>query len=517
MNTINKTKTLATAVLLTLSLSACNDWLDVDMEDQVLESTLFSDYEGYCTALNGVYLSMNDIYSGPLTTTVVDIMAQYYNVTTANNHIYKLYASYSYNDDYVETTNANVWAKCYTLIANTNMVIERTEGDTPLTERQRAIIRGEAIALRAFIHFDLLRLYGPIYSENPTAASIPYYKSSSRDIQPILPADQALALIIADLHEAEALLKAYDPIITEGVRNTAVNEDGLESYDLSFRQERMNYYAVEAMLARAYLWKGDKTTAYDIARHNILDKITTEDLEVFPWTTQAQVENKDKPDYLFSSEVIFTLYNSKRLSMVRDAYFSPSLAAKTARLTFFGEDMQSASSKIPSFYDDVNNDLRVKMWEVVEPTDDEKKAAEESWWAPAATNTLALKKYNDVTDNLNGTETYRYMIPLIRLSEVYLIAAECAPTQAEGRELINTVRNHRLCSSMKESDDFNTVLTYEMAREVIGEGQLFYFYKRRGAEQLISGTSTTPYTMIKSNYVWPIPKEESDKRALINN
>lgn len=191
------------------------------MEDQVLESALFSDYEGYCTALNGVYLSMNDIYSTSLTTTVLDIMAQYYNVTTANNHKFKLYSSYTYSDNEFETTNANVWARCYTLIANVNMVIERTEGETPLTERQRAIIRGEALALRAFIHFDLLRLYGPIYSENPTAESIPYYKGSSREIQPILPADQALANVIADLREAETLLKGYDPIITEGVRNTS--------------------------------------------------------------------------------------------------------------------------------------------------------------------------------------------------------------------------------------------------------------------------------------------------------
>jgi len=99
MNTISKAKTFAAALLLGLSLPSCNDWLDVDMEDQVLESALFSDYEGYCTALNGVYLSMNDIYSTSLTTTVLDIMAQYYNVTTANNHKFKLYSSDTYSDN----------------------------------------------------------------------------------------------------------------------------------------------------------------------------------------------------------------------------------------------------------------------------------------------------------------------------------------------------------------------------------------------------------------------------------
>lgn len=56
-----------------------------------------------------------------------------------------------------------------------------------------------------------------------------------------------------------------------------------------------------------------------------------------------------------------------------------------------------------------------------------------------------------------------------------------------------------------------------MAREVIGEGQLFYFYKRRNAAQLISGTSAEPYNMVSTNYVWPIPQEELNKRVLVGN
>lgn len=57
-----------------------------------------------------------------------------------------------------------------------------------------------------------------------------------------------------------------------------------------------------------------------------------------------------------------------------------------------------------------------------------------------------------------------------------------------------------------------------MAREVIGEGQLFFFYKRRGEEQIISGTSADGTTsMIKTNYVVPIPQEELDERATETN
>lgn len=90
MKTINKVKSILAASLLAVSVTSCADWLEVKMEDKVMENTLFSDYRGYMTALNGVYLSMNDVYSRNLMTGPIDVMAQYYNVTENKNHSLKL-------------------------------------------------------------------------------------------------------------------------------------------------------------------------------------------------------------------------------------------------------------------------------------------------------------------------------------------------------------------------------------------------------------------------------------------
>ena len=87
----------------------------------------------------------------------------------------------------------------------------------------------------------------------------------------------------------------------------------------------------------------------------------------------------------------------------------------------------------------------------------------------------------------------------------------------EALTLINTIRNKRECTNLPEDCDLGQAITFEMAREVIGEGQLFFFYKRRNAAQLISGTSAEPYNMVSTNYVWPIPKEELNKRVLVDN
>jgi len=45
--------------MIPLSLASCSDWLEVEMEDKIMEPVLFSNYAGYVSAINGVYLSLN--------------------------------------------------------------------------------------------------------------------------------------------------------------------------------------------------------------------------------------------------------------------------------------------------------------------------------------------------------------------------------------------------------------------------------------------------------------------------
>jgi hypothetical protein len=244
----------------------------------------------------------------------------------------------------------------------------------------------------------------------------------------------------------------------------------------------------------------------------IIDKITTEDLEVFPWTTEAAFRADGKPDKLFSSEVFFAIYNVNRAQTFSNL-FSSAIRPLTGRLTFPGTNF--TDSKIATFYDD-DNDWRREMWEIAEPTEQEMKEAAEN--NTEATSSLFLTKYQEVSydANLTGTEMYRYMVPLIRLSEVYLIAAEGAPTREEALGYINTVRAHRSCRNLEgDNFDLQETITAEFAREVIGEGQLFYYYKRLGMEQMISGTAASgTYGMVLSNYVMPLPSSETDKRVM---
>lgn len=497
---------VAASALMTLSLASCADWLEVKMEDKIMEPVLFSNYSGYVSALNGVYISLNEYYSDGRLMNILDVMAQYYYVTDDNNHTYRLYQSFDFNDIDVETTNSGLWNKGYSLIALTNTILDHLKDvdETPLTQSQYDILRGEALAMRAMLHFDILRRHGAIYATNPDAETIPYQDDTSREIKPFLTNKVIMEKIIADLTEAASLLKDSDPIITEGIRDTVTEDNGVTSYDMSFRQLRLNYYAVQGLLARAYQWIGDKTNAYRIAKNEIIDKANTDALEVFPWVTADQVTADGKPDLLFSPEVMFSLYNSKRSDFNTNVFSSTQ--SIQSRLTFYGENKDN--SKVSILYE-YPNDFRRNQWEVAEPMagagDDDPQ-----------NSTLYLTKYADF--KTGATEaTYRYIIPMIRMSEIYLIAAESTSNRDEAYELIDQVRLHRNCPNIDRTIDLDTALLYEFAGEMVGEGQLYFFYKRRQESFIISRTGSFDYNMLLSNYVWPIPESEMNQRTQVTN
>ena len=135
-------------VCITGIFSGCHSWLDVQPEDQVTDGQLFSTESGFRTALNGIYveLSNNALYGGELSVDAVEILAQRYD--------------FSGN---TKSKFAAVWEKAYSLIANCNKLLEYAEkNEEVLTGKMRKMIIGEAMALRAFLHFDMLRLFGPV-------------------------------------------------------------------------------------------------------------------------------------------------------------------------------------------------------------------------------------------------------------------------------------------------------------------------------------------------------------------
>ena len=153
--------------------SSCNNWLDVTPQAQVNADKLFSTPEGYESAVYGIYTAMTDasIYGTHMTFGFMDVLAQYYYASWDKSHNLYECSQYHYNNGTTQNLISNLWLKSYNTIANCNVLLERLKGQSPsfFPEGEYNLIYGEVLALRAFLHFDLLRAFAPSWNVDKEA------------------------------------------------------------------------------------------------------------------------------------------------------------------------------------------------------------------------------------------------------------------------------------------------------------------------------------------------------------
>lgn len=468
-----------------LTLTSCDAWLDVKPYDKMAEDELFSTEAGFIKHLNGIYIELNSdmLYGGALSVEMVEIMGGAYAIGTDNSvwGNYADLAEYEYGTDYWRARLNETWNKAYSLVLNCNLLLENLETtDVKFTGDNYKIIKGEALALRAMLHFDMLRLFGPVYSRNPQAHAIPYYKKYSVVPNEILTASEVAAEITHDLHEARILL-AHDPVRTSGTMTSAPS-DGSSTF-MYYRNLRLNYFAVTALLARSGLYFGDREAAY---------KYSTEVIDaaaegVFPFVDKSLVTGSpDDPDRIFSSEVIFALTHSQRNTLFKD-YFDP--------------------SRIPNYVFRMDNDLMSNIvfgGGALTGGNQDDYRYRVNWVATGANR--YFYKYSDMMDSGNIRNT---MIPMIRLGEMYLIAAESRSEDiGAGVGYVNLLRSNRGVANLPALS--RELLQYEYIRELYGEGQLFFMYKRMFAPVLFSSVDSRNPKPSDTIFVIPLPTSETD-------
>ena len=101
------------------------------------------------------------------------------------------------------------------------------------------------------------------------------------------------------------------------------------------------------------------------------------------------------------------------------------------------------------------------------------------------------------------------MVPMIRMGEMYLIAAESCPAGlAGGVEYINALRSNRGVGNIQELTE--DLLRYEYMRELYGEGQLFFMYKRMFAPVMFSSKANKNPQPSDAIFTVPVPDSETE-------
>ena len=462
------------AVMLALfCTTSCNDWLEVKPKTAEEADKLFSTLDGFKSALAGVYIGMSqtELYGREMTFGMVGVLGQEWGSGSDLGNQYSAY-SYLLNYNYEQVVSKAlidaVWNKMYEGIANVNTLIQYSDLKREVLGDYYGVVRGEALALRAYMHFDLLRLFAPYDFSAEAKVAIPYVLEAKPAIAPQLTPTKFVEYALKDVEAALELLKS-DPILT------GEDVSGVDNGYLANRNFHLNYYAVLGLKARICLYAKDVTAAYGAANEVILAQ---QQKGLFPWVKTADITTTEANlrDRTFSSEHLFA-FNTTKLEEYIKGYFREASLPLMERL--MPGELYEADDYRTALYETYSGFANVltKFWQM---------------------DKAYVQGQGYVTPKRNR-------MPAIRIAEMYYIAAEALKESniGEALEMLNTLRVHRGLMKLEnlDKDQLQEELGREYYREFIGEGQVFFYHKRMNTSIIATANAV---------YVLPMPDDEID-------
>ncbi len=477
---------------------SCDDWLDVKGENTVKEENQFSSYKGFRDALTGCYMAMCNeaTYGQRLTMTDIETMANLWTMNlisdeTENPARYCL-AHHLWTKDGALTPVKIIYDGLFNIIAQANVIIKHAEENIGI-DANMPIILGEAYAIRAYCQFDVLRLFGQMPQSGSRQVSLPYsYTTNNEEVPGYYPYTEYLSRLESDIDNALKNLKDIDPINKYSLDelNDAASTLLDDSY-LYYRQTRLNYWAVKALQARMYLYTGNTSKAHDIATEVINAKRT----DGQPVMVLSGAEDLPKNYYACPSECLFSLskYNVKNTSSL-----------------LVGGEVGSHVQIISSYYTVSTSQLDQLYASIVDTKASHNRY--NSLWnmnskSPSGTVFPTIKKYWYSDDEADNLLTKHQIIPMLRMSEMYLIAMETATSVTEANQLYATyMRSCAVINPMTFTtmDEVKAEVINEYRRELFAEGQMFFTYKRIASKDMMWNDKT----MTEDDYIVPLPQTE---------
>lgn len=503
MKTIINILLSGSALLLSAS---CSKWLDIMPQGMTTEENLFSDYSGYRSALNGIYQQMASpaLYGRELSWGFTSALAQYYDFgSMSSSQLYTYTEQMDYENSEVLDYLESIWQTAYNTIANCNALIAHvSEADSeifPYSESgEREMIYGEALAARALMHFEVLRLFAAAPVVDRTSMAIPYSTTYPDRVPSRCTTEEVLEKIVADLEAALPLLEINDRNL-DALKSASTRFISNDSRGLFFgyRGTRLHYWAVKALLARVYMYACDYEKALETAT-----EVYESCIDWFPLTTYSMAGDVEGAVKLYD-DIIFASYNQYLTRDYNDVMLSSLGSTSNFILALRNPNVRFTANE-------QKYDVRYR-YGINQPNAEEEVDLYTSFKYVKYTSTDG----SDV--DYEGNDTQGALIPVIRMSEIIMIMAECKArgfgegTVADAISDLNTlVYKKRVRTGSISASDFDTFmekLDLEMWKENIGEGQYFFFLKRLNSPTLVSTTQTI---QMEGKYVFDIPDSETN-------
>lgn len=450
--------------ILAASLSSCvNDWLDVAPSDGTDADAALTSSSDLAAARTGMYAALKGNsnlvdYYGQQFFVYGDVHAgddyQYNNLGGSNRASFYYDMNYQTASEFTSSiSSSNVaWKSPYIVIGRANRIIAAAEGGalSDAAEAKATIDQyaAEAKVLRALAHFDLVRIYGKPYTEDQGASlGVP---------------------LVTEVLESNAkparstVAEVYTQVVkdlTEAISSNALATETEPGY--------VSVWGAKAILSRVYLNMGDYANALSVAEDIIKNSgaaLWTRDQYFKAWDASTPNES----EFLFRLNVAGST-DSNDLNGIGNLQQREGYKEMVATKKFV--DMLTSDPE------DVRNEMFLPA-----------TAAKEV--ATYGTNKVYLNKLRGQGGNLRNVT----IVPIIRLSEVYLTAAECAfrnNDKTKAVEYLNDLVKNRTTTVASLATVDNITLErilIERRKELIGEGQR-YFDALRNNETITRYTS----------------------------
>jgi hypothetical protein len=399
-------------------------------------------------ALQAVYGTVGDLYAGPAPLMVPDFSAdQVYPRPVVGRDTYTLF---SYDPEYSAVRSFNranespfhIWQQCYSGIEKANLVILNVPNIAMSSARRDQIV-GEAHFLRAFFYWMLTKNFGDVVLKTEPSTS------EAAALAQQVPAARIYEQIYSDLEAAAAALPSGPAGIQAGRPS---------------KEAALSLHAKAALYGEN--WAAALQKAQEVisgGRYSLMPDVR--DLY------NPDRENAARVEIMFAFESDNT--NPGRTSQINSLY-GPAAGAAPA----FGNGTFGSIFAYPAFFSSFNPADRRRQLLDTNFVNRNGQTVPQRSITPITTRGVLVKKYMDPAA-VGGNA--RSNIPILRLADVYLVAAEAAARQngpnAQAYNFINAVRRRAGLPDLAEGlsrDAFISAVLQERSWELFAEGDRWY-------------------------------------------
>lgn len=444
--------------------SCVNNWLDESPSNGLDASTAVqtvSDLSGVRTGMYAAVKGNSSLldYYGRLMFIYGDMRGedvQYNWVDGSNRASFYYYMTYETADNFGAGGSSAVWQTPFIVISRANRVIAAAESgqlvDAEAEKETVAQYEAEAKVIRAMALFDLTRIYGKPYTEDQGASlGAPIVTEPIED-----PSTKPSRSTVAECY------KSIEGDLSDAINSGALPEDKTQGY--------VNLWVAKALQVRVYMTKGEwqnaLTTAQDIIEHSPYKL----------WTSAEYANAWDKTDATHTNEMIFELLINNTTDWTDREGIAYCYSDINGSAPGYGDVMvtKAFSEMLASDPKDVRNDVLLKP-----------QGKAENYEDYGGEDFLKHGVFINKMPPSGGDVRYAN-VPLLRLSEVYLSAAEAAFQLGEketAAKMLNAIITNRTTDASKEVTASTITLDriyIERRKELVGEGQRYFDVLRRG-------------------------------------